>query len=129
MGCGRAASNRPRRPRLTRPGARRRWPTLVLGAAVRPVLTAHTALWLLACTALEGGAQEAVRLAALQGWQLGSAPPHRAGWPLAAEIVFDDLVAAGGPEIVPAGLVWRADSVRLRLGLLAPTTLVIAPTG
>ena len=110
-------------------GARRRRAATVIASVVLLAFAAHGAAWFIACRRLEQGAADAVIQARAEGWAVSSGAPRRAGWPLAAEIDYPDLVVAGGPESFPPELTWRAEALRLRLSLAAPATLVVEPAG
>jgi len=62
-------------------------------------------------------------------WTVDGGTPRRAGWPLAAELEIPRPALAGDDALVPGGVAWRAEAVRLRLSPLAPRTLELVPEG
>ena len=64
-----------------------------------------------------------------EGWTVSGGAPLRAGWPAAAELVIPEPALVGGDALVPGGMAWRGEQVRLRLSPLAPRLLEMLPEG
>lgn len=115
---------------MRRGGTRGRRRTLLAAAGAATALIAlHGAAWFWTVEQLRDGyGAWAAEMGAL-GWTVRGGEPLRAGWPLAAELVIPGAVLTGDGTVVPGGLTWRADAVRLRISPLAPRTLSVRPEG
>ena len=87
------------------------------------------AAWLWATARLRTGYEGWAAAMRAEGWTVGGGAPRRAGWPFAAELVIPDPVLVGGDALVPGGMAWRGEQVRLRLSPLAPRLLEMLPAG
>jgi hypothetical protein len=89
----------------------------------------HGAAWLWATERLRSGYEAWAASLRAQGWTVRSGPPVLAGWPLTAELAVPSPALAGGGDLVPGGVAWSSEGVRLRLSPLAPGTLEIVAEG
>ncbi len=87
------------------------------------------AAWLWATAQLRAGYEAWATAMRSAGWTVGGSTPRRAGWPVAAELVIPQPVLADGGALVPGGMAWSGEQVRLRLSPLAPRTLEVLPDG
>jgi hypothetical protein len=96
-----------------------RWPIALLGLLVVLAVGSFAAWrW------VEGRMQQALgtfqtRMAA-EGWTVTVGATARAGWPLAAELVLDDVSFAANGTALPLAAGYAATRVRLRLSLRDP---------
>ncbi len=63
------------------------------------------------------------------GWTANMGRPVRGGWPLAATLSVPAVSLQGGEPDIPGGLAWGAQELLLRVNLLRPTVLEVAPRG
>lgn len=63
------------------------------------------------------------------GWTVAVGQTTRGGWPLAATVTASAVSLRGGDPAVPGGLTWTTEQVVLRIGLLRPKVVEIAPAG
>ena len=114
---------------LTKRKIRPRWLALGASALLAAAIVADTTVWTLACNRMERGVAQAAAQARSLGWTVSYGAPTRSGWPFAASLTLPDFAGSGGDEVFPAGLTWSAVAVRLSLGWLHPTTLLVQPLG
>lgn len=98
-------------------------------AVVLLLLALDTAAWLFACKRLDERVREAVVAAEADGWAVRAGPSTWAGWPVAAEVRFPTVAILGAQPVFPPGLAWRAELVRVRVGLTHPTVLAVVAEG
>ena len=87
------------------------------------------AAWLWATARLRAGYEAWAAAMRSDGWTVGGGTPRRAGWPVAAELVIAQPALAGGDALVPGGMAWSGEEVRLHLSPLAPRLLDVLPDG
>jgi hypothetical protein len=63
------------------------------------------------------------------GWTDHHGAPARGGWPLAATLSVPVMLLSGGSADIRGRLAWTAETLVLRIALLHPGTLEIAPEG
>lgn len=97
---------------------------LVAGLAL-----ASVGLWAWAVARVQAGFAAWTREAAAAGWTVRSGTMHRAGWPLAAELVLTDATLAAGPDLLPGGAAWTAQRAVLHVAPWAPGTLLVRLEG
>ncbi len=100
----------------------------VLGAVALVVVLDGLAWWLVTGQ-LEGAEARIVAESAKSGWAIQTGASHRAGWPLAARLVLDEVTAAGAAREVPSGIAWRARRLEVGLDVRHPTKLVVRADG
>ncbi len=129
-GCLADAIPYKRRAILKRGEMRRRrilWVSLL--AAPLVLAAADTLYWRIAVHHLEGGFAAWVATQRAAGWTVVHQAPGRGGWPLAATLSVPAISLSGGDPDLPGGLTWGADGLTLRVALLRPAVLEIAPSG
>lgn len=109
--------------------AGRRRAGVIVGAAVAALIALHGAAWLWGTERLRGGYEAWAAAMRTAGWVVDAGAPERAGWPLAAELVLPGASLVGGDAVVPGGLAWAAERVRLRLTPLAPGSFDVVAEG
>lgn len=87
------------------------------------------AAWLWATERLRTGYEAWTATMRAEGWTVGGGAPRRAGWPFAAELVIPEPSLVGGDALVPGGMAWRGERLRLRLSPRAPRLLRMLPEG
>ncbi len=107
---------------------RRRAPWIVAGV-ILALVALHGAVWLWATERLRTDYEAWVVAMRAAGWTVDGGTPSRAGWPLAAELEIPSPALAGNDALVPGGVAWHTEAVRLRLSPLAPRTLELVPEG
>ncbi len=100
----------------------------LLGAAALVVALDGLAWWLLSGQ-IEGATARFVAESAKSGWAIQTGASHRAGWPLAARLVLDDVTAAGAAREIPGGIAWRARRLQIGLDVRHLTKLVVRADG
>ncbi len=106
------------------------WGVLRVVAAILLVLVVlDGAAWLWATARLRAGYEAWATAMRSAGWTVGGGTPQRAGWPVAAELVIAQPVLADGGALVPGGMAWSGEWVRLHLSPLAPRILDVLPEG
>ena len=109
-----------------RPGPRRRWGRLALGA-VGVLVLAHSVLWVVVTGRMLAAVPQALAAAAEEGWRVEAGAARRGGWPWRAAVVLDGVTATreqGGVR-----LQWTAEAVEVGLGVSSPTVAVVSPAG
>ncbi len=101
----------------------------VVLAVLLILLVVDGATWLWATARLRDGYEARAAAMRSDGWTVGGGTPRRAGWPVAAELVIAQPVLADGGALVPGGMAWRGEQVRLHLSPLAPRILDVLPEG
>jgi hypothetical protein len=111
--------------------AGRRGRRIVVRAALSAVLLllAHAIYWRIAAGRLQAGFQTWIENAQRQGWSVRTGGVTVGGWPIAAQLTVADPIVSGGEPLVPGGMTWDAGQVALRVELLQPWQLVVAPVG
>ncbi len=109
-------------------GAMRR-PLVVLLALLVLLGGGSFALWFWTVGRLAAGFDAWAADAQAQGWTVQAAGRHRAGWPLAAELVLDGVTLRAGPEVLPGGAEYRAGRVVLHISPLSPDLLTLRLEG
>jgi hypothetical protein len=104
----------------------RKWLTWLIAVPVLFCL-ADTLLWLWATHALASGLDRWSSQLRAQGWVVEDGARQPGGWPFAATLAVTDARIAGGEQVVPGGMSWRAGRVVLSVSLSSPATLSIAP--
>lgn len=87
-----------------------------------------TGYWYVVCRRLEDGFATWARAQA-PAWRVHATATRFAGWPIAAILVVPNVRISGGEGIIPGGMSWRAESMRLVVRLLQPEVLNICPEG
>jgi hypothetical protein len=64
-----------------------------------------------------------------QGWALRADRVNEGGFPFGATLTLNDLTLSGGRAMLPGGLDWHAERVRLSIGLLHFWRLMVEPQG
>jgi hypothetical protein len=64
-----------------------------------------------------------------EGWMVAYDPPERGGWPFAATLFLPWTRLGGAEDLVPGGVEWQAEGVRLRLSPLQPRRLTLELLG
>lgn len=100
---------------------------LILAPAL--ALGLEALLWLAAGRMVETAFADWVAARRAGGWQVATGGEQLVGWPLAAVVEVPEFSISGGRSLVPGGLAWRVDHLRLRLDLLAPHRLVLRAVG
>ena len=90
---------------------------------VAALVGADTGTWFWVTGSMLAAVQEWTAGALEQGLRVQSAPPVRAGWPFAAEILLPAVTADAGLAT------WQAGLIRLSLSPLHPATLAVAVNG
>lgn len=111
-----------------RAGTRRGVP-FIAAIVVLALLALHGAAWLWATERLRSGYASWAAAMRAAGWTVDGGAPQRAGWPFAAELAIPGPLLSGGDALVPGGMAWTAERVRLRLSPRSPRTLDILPEG
>src|SRR5689334_20296072 len=107
-----------------RPG--RLW--MILLAAPVVVLGADAIYWRIATRNLEDGFAAWVSARRAAGWTVQHQAPTRGGWPLAATLTVPGMMLSSAGE-EPVSLRWSAERMVLRVVLMQPNQLEIAPQG
>jgi hypothetical protein len=103
--------------------------TVVPLVLVAGLALASLGLWAWAVARVQAGFAAWRREAAAAGWTVRSGTMHRAGWPLAAELVLTDATLAAGPDLLPGGAGWTAQRAVLHVAPWAPGTLLVRLEG
>jgi hypothetical protein len=101
----------------------------IILAALLALVVLDGAAWLWATERLRAGYEAWTAGMRAEGWSVGGGTPRRAGWPFTAELVIPDPALVGGDAVVPGGMTWTGERVRLRLSPLAPRLLEMLPEG
>ena len=105
----------------------RRW--LYVPAALAVLVLADALLWWLAVGQLQVGLDRWAAQARVSGWSVSAAARTRGGFPFRAELSLAGVAVDGGARLMPGGLAWRADRLKLELAMLHPATLVLSTSG
>ena len=105
----------------------RRW--LFAPAALALLVLADTLLWWVAVGQLQAGLDRWAAQARASGWSVAAGARTRGGFPFRAELSLAGVSISGGARLMPGGLAWQADRLRLELALLHPATLVVSTSG
>lgn len=100
---------------------RRLW--IALLAVPLLVLAGDTLYWSIAERNLADGFAAWVAWRRSEGWTVSAAPAQRGGWPLRAMLSIPGMSLVGGAPVVPGGVSWSAERLRLAVDLLRPGTL------
>jgi len=100
---------------------------LVVAAAV--AISAESLAWLLAARQIQAGFREWTAASRAEGWRITDGAEHLGGWPLAATLRVAPFSISGGENVLPGGLSWQSPQLVLRVGLQAPRSLVVVPSG
>ncbi|MDE2580977.1 MAG: DUF2125 domain-containing protein [Rhodospirillales bacterium] len=100
-------------------------------AALLVLAGVDTLAWYWATGRLAAGFEAWAQRERQAGWQVRSAPPHRAGWPLSATLVVPHLrLALTRPQPgEPWPITWQAQDLFLRVRPQAPLHLSLAVAG
>ncbi len=98
------------------------WVLLLVGLPVG-LIGGHAVLWYLACAQITAQLTVELRNLARQGWSTFADAPVRSGYPWVAEVTVPGLRAAG-PLVA-----WETERLVIRLGLIQPTTVLMAAEG
>lgn len=96
---------------------------LILGCA------AGATHWFIVSSRLEAGFKAWVAERRAQGWSVRVGSVGRGAWSSAASLVVHDFEISGGEPSIPGGIGWYAPRLVLRVDLLDPWRLTIAPEG
>lgn len=104
---------------------------LIYVAILAPALALglEALIWLAAGRMVETAFADWVAARRVEGWQVAAGSERLVGWPLAAVVEVAEFSISGGRNLVPGGLEWRVDHLRLRLDLLAPHRLLLLAVG
>jgi Uncharacterized protein conserved in bacteria (DUF2125) len=108
-------------------GRRRLWLSLLAVPLV--LLAADTAYWRLVAGNLERGFANWVSVQKAHGWTEQNGRTSVGGWPFAAILVVPALSLTHGGSDMPGRVFWSAERVKLRIALMRPAMLEIAPEG
>jgi hypothetical protein len=64
-----------------------------------------------------------------RGWVMTQGTPRRSGWPMAAGVTLPDVAISGGARLLPGGLAWHADSLKLAVDIRHLHDLYFGVTG
>lgn len=107
---------------------KRRWLIGSLGLLALAGLASFAAWWWAEDRMTHALAAFQARMAA-EGWTVTVGATARAGWPLAAELVLDDLSLQANAAALPVPAGYRAGRVTVRLGLRQPGALLVLVEG
>jgi hypothetical protein len=104
---------------------------LLLPLLMLPVLlvAGHYLLWRWSERQMATQTDDWIAAQRAQGWTIRTGEGVGGGWPLTTERLLPDVTIAGGDSLIPGGLTWKADRVRLRVALLHPRALTIGMEG
>ncbi len=86
---------------------------------------ADFALWQVAENRLDAGWARLLHSAEKKGWRITAAAPEHGGFPFAARLILPAFRAEGGNRLLPGGLAFGADRVRVELSFRHPLTLTV----
>ena len=105
----------------------RKW--LYAPAALAALVLADALLWWVAVGQLQAGLDHWAAQARASGWSVSAGPRTRRGFPFRAELAVAGVAIDGGARLLPGGMAWRADRLKLEVSILHPATLVLSTSG
>ncbi len=107
---------------------RRRWWIWLIALPVAAVI-ADFVFWQSSVSRLERSFQAWSADIRTKGWTVTVSHRRTGGWPFAATLTVTDLAIAGGEPTLPGGVYWDVKQLVLRVDLLEPWDLDLAPIG
>ncbi|NOG71357.1 DUF2125 domain-containing protein [Roseicella sp. DB1501] len=89
----------------------------------------HALVWRWAVGELETQFEAWAAQRRSEGWLVTYDAPERGGWPFAATLFLPWTRLGGAEDLVPGGVEWQAEGVRLRLSPLQPRRLTLELLG
>ncbi len=105
----------------------RKW--LYVPAALALLVLADALLWWVAVGQLQAGLDRWAVQARASGWAVSAGARTRGGFPFRAELSVAGVGLDGGARLMPGGLAWRADRLKLEVAMLHPATLMLSTSG
>lgn len=93
------------------------------------LVAADVIVWRYSVSRLQSGFDAWVTESRARGWTVQTGSTTAGGWPFAATLTMTDAVVSGGAPAIPGGMTWDASRVVLRVDLLHPWMVDIAPEG